>query len=96
MRRRRATFAPGVAVAYVATGVDFPDALSGSAAAGLRGGPVLLVCPSGVPAVVATELSRLKPAKIVILGGTGVVSAAVQSALAAYLGGTPHPPQLAR
>ena len=36
-RSRRATFAAGVPVAYVATGLAFPDALSGGPAAG-RGG----------------------------------------------------------
>ncbi|MEW5991075.1 MAG: S8 family serine peptidase, partial [Chloroflexota bacterium] len=33
----KATYAPGVAVAYIATGLNFADALSGAAAAGLQG-----------------------------------------------------------
>ena len=45
-----ATFAPGVAVAYVATGVSFPDALAGGVAAGRQKGPVLLVSANSVPA----------------------------------------------
>ncbi|WP_160329737.1 cell wall-binding repeat-containing protein [Microterricola viridarii] len=76
-----ATFKPGVAVAYVATGADFPDALSGGAAAGSQASPVLLVQPTSVPAAIRAELQRLKPAKIVVLGSTGVVSAAVATAL---------------
>ncbi|MGH2455825.1 MAG: cell wall-binding repeat-containing protein [Candidatus Limnocylindria bacterium] len=84
-----ASFAPGVPVAYVATGTDFPDALAGSAAAAFKGGPMLLVSPSGVPAATAAELSRLKPQQIVILGGTAVISEPTRSALVAYAtGGT--------
>ncbi|MBC7590211.1 MAG: carboxypeptidase regulatory-like domain-containing protein, partial [Salinibacterium sp.] len=59
-----ATFAPGVPVAYVANGYGFPDALSGAAAAGTLGGPVLLTAPGELPGVIAAELTRLNPAKI--------------------------------
>jgi putative cell wall-binding protein len=82
-----ATYAPGVPVAYVATGLGFPDALAGAAAAGRTGGPVLLVAPTSIPASTASELGRLKPARIVILGGTGAVSDAVAAALGAYTPG---------
>ncbi|MCS5735910.1 cell wall-binding repeat-containing protein [Herbiconiux daphne] len=75
------SFAPERAVAYVASGEVFPDALSGSAAAGLKGGPVLLVTKNSIPAAVATELTRLDPDRIVVLGGTNTVSDAVQTAL---------------
>lgn len=74
-------FAPGAEVAYVASGEVFPDALSGSAAAGLQHGPVLLVARDSVPQVIQDELMRLKPKKIVILGGTASVSNAVQRIL---------------
>ncbi len=83
-----ASFAPGVSTAYIATGSNFPDALSGASVAGHAGGPVLLVAPTSIPAVVETELSRLQPGRIVILGGTGVVSSAVETALSAYTTGT--------
>ncbi len=83
-----ATFAPGVPVVYVATGLDFPDALAGSAVAGPQGGPILLVSMDSIPASTAAELARLQPQQIVILGGTGVVSDAVASALGAYTSGT--------
>src|SRR4051812_8425730 len=65
------TFAPGVPVAYIATGLVFSDAVSGGAAGGARGGPVLLTMPDALPGAIRSELSRLKPAKIVVLGGTG-------------------------
>jgi putative cell wall-binding protein len=80
----QATFAPGVPIAYVATGLNFPDALAGAAAAGKVGAPVLLVTRSSIPPVIIAELKRLKPARIVILGATGVVSDQVKIALGAY------------
>ncbi|UNK69738.1 cell wall-binding repeat-containing protein [Microbacterium sp. H1-D42] len=75
----------GVPVAYVANGRDFPDALSGAAAAGALGGPVLLTWPGAVPDAVTAELARLAPKRVVILGGTGVVSAAVEAQISAQL-----------
>ena len=81
-----ATFAPGAPVAYIATGLNFPDALAAAAAAARLGGPVLLVTPTSIPTVVKTELTRLQPARIVIAGGPSVVSTTVQTQLAAYLG----------
>lgn len=72
-----ATFAPGIDVVYLASGATFPDALSASAAAGAGGGAVLLSQPDGIPAVVQDELTRLSPGKIVLLGGSAVLSDAV-------------------
>ena len=83
-----ATFVPGVPVVYVATGLNFPDALAGAAVAGFQDGPVLLVSTNAIPTVTAIELARLKPMRIVILGGSGVVSDAVASTLGAYTPGT--------
>ncbi len=81
-----ATFKPGVPVVYLATGLNFPDALAGAAAAGVTGGPLLLV-GSTLPPATAAELARLKPARIVILGAPAVVSAAVASLAARAAGG---------
>jgi putative cell wall-binding protein len=81
-----ATFAPGAPVAYTATGLNFPDALAAAAAAARLGGPVLLVQQNAIPAEAKTELTRLQAARIVIAGGTAVVSTTVQTQLAAYLG----------
>ena len=77
----RDTFDIGVPVAYVATGMNFPDALAGVAAAGSGGGPVLLVEPDSIPGETASELGRLRPARIVVLGGTGVIAESVRTAL---------------
>ena len=79
------TFSPGVAVAYIANAYAFPDALAGAAAAGTIQGPVLLADATGAlnPATIA-ELTRLAPVKIVVLGGTGVISDAVLNSLKPY------------
>jgi putative cell wall-binding protein len=74
-------FASGVPVVYVANGANFPDALSGAPVAALRGGPVLLTSSTSLPAVTITELQRLNPESIVVLGGTSAVSAAVERQL---------------
>ncbi|MDQ4036519.1 MAG: cell wall-binding repeat-containing protein [Chloroflexota bacterium] len=81
-------FAAGAPVAYVATGRSFPDALSAGAAAAAKGGPVLLVDTDAIPAAVRSELSRLRPARIVVVGGSAVVSDAVLVGLRAYTSGS--------
>lgn len=80
-------FAPGVPVAYVATGGSFPDALAGGVAAARQKGPVLLVAPNAIPSATSKELGRLRPARIVVLGGTSAVSSGVLSALDAFTTG---------
>lgn len=74
----------GVPVVYIASGANFPDALSAVPAAGKNGGPLLMTQPNAIPAVVAAELKRLQPAKIVVVGGVGAISAAVYKQLSAY------------
>jgi putative cell wall-binding protein len=82
-----ATFEPGVTLAYIATGLNFPDALAGAAAAGSKGAPILLVTNDFIPEATRAELSRLNPGKIVVLGASGVISSAVKEALGAYTSG---------
>lgn len=79
----RATFAAHPAAVYIASGLNFPDALAGAAAAAHVGAPVLLVS-GGIPASTATELKRLVPTHIYVLGGTASISASIQTALAQY------------
>jgi putative cell wall-binding protein len=83
-----ASFAPGVAVAYVATGATFPDALAGGVLAGRQDGPMLLVTRDVIPTVTAAELGRLKPQRIVVLGGAGSVGDGVLAGLDAYTAGS--------
>ncbi len=78
---------PG-SVAYIATGANFPDALVASAAAASRGGPLLLTRRDGLDSAAIAELRRLGPAKIIIVGGTNVVSDRVRSQAAAVVGAT--------
>ncbi len=71
-------------VVYVANGMNFPDALSAAPAATLQDAPLLLVSPNAIPAVVATELTRLHPRLIVVVGGEAAVSADVFDQLSAF------------
>ena len=77
-------FEPDVNCVYIASGANFPDALSAGPAAAKCGGPLLLVAPNAIPTLVAEELRRLNPSEIVIAGGTGAVSSSVQTQLGAY------------
>jgi putative cell wall-binding protein len=71
----KATFpSPGVPAVYIASGLSFPDALAGAAAAGHRGGPVLLTGQSALPTAVLDEIRRLKPKRVILLGGPAVIS----------------------
>ncbi len=83
----RAYYPAGTAVAFIANGLGFADALAGAPLAGKLGGPILLIPGTSIPASVATELSRLKPGRIVILGGPSAVSAAVAIQLGFYTAG---------
>ncbi len=79
----RDAFPDGAAVAFVVSGSTFPDALSAGPAAAHLGGPVLLATAASLPAATATELRRLKPKTVVIVGGTGVVGTSVGTAITA-------------
>ena len=63
---------------YLATGENFPDALAGGAAAGSDIAPILLVRHNCIPQAAWAQITRLRPNKIYVLGGTGVISDAVK------------------
>lgn len=85
----RAGGAQLVDTVYIATGDNYPDALvAGRAFEG--DGPILLVGRDNIPQPTIDELVRLNPRRIVIIGGTAVVSSAVEAQLAAYTGGAVH------
>jgi putative cell wall-binding protein len=69
-----AAFPAGATTVYLATGLRYPDALAGVPAAGLAGAPLLLARLDCLPQVVAVELRRLHPAKVVLLGGPGALA----------------------
>ncbi|MBU3143481.1 cell wall-binding repeat-containing protein [Clostridium sp. CF012] len=67
--------------AVLATGNDYPDALSAAPLAKKYNAPILLTEKNSIPQIVITELKRLSVTRIFITGGTGVVSQAVESQL---------------
>ena len=73
----RATFAASPN-AVLTTGEKFPDALAGSYVAALGGGPVLLTRAAGLPQSTIDAMQGLGTRTVVILGGTGAVSTAVE------------------
>lgn len=77
-----ARYSPGVDVVYVASGLNFPDALTGAARAAVNGGPLLLTRQGSLPSVTRDAIIRLQPARAVVLGGTASVSDAVADSLA--------------
>jgi putative cell wall-binding protein len=82
------TYPAGVAVAYLATGQNYPDALSASALAGRQGAPVLLTRRDSLPTATRAQLQRLAPQRLVVLGGTGAITTGVEQQAAAYAGTT--------
>lgn len=73
---------PGSAsVVVVANGLGWADALGGAALAGAAKGPLLLVSADSLPGSTAAEIKRLAPGRIYVLGGSGVISDGVFSAL---------------
>jgi len=72
-------------VVYIVNAFGFADALSAGPAAAAQGGVILPVRATSIPQVIHDELTRLNPERIVIAGGTGVVSAAVETQLQSYV-----------
>jgi putative cell wall-binding protein len=71
----------GAHVVYVATGENYPDALSAGPAAAIQHGPLLLTQGGSLPLPVRTEIARLSPDTIVVVGGEPSVSAGVYADL---------------
>lgn len=76
-----ATFRADPGNAYVAYGLNWPDALAGSVLAGSQSAPVLITGTNDIPAPVAAQLERLSPQRLTIFGGTTVVSTTVAETL---------------
>ncbi|MEA3019509.1 MAG: hypothetical protein QOI47_1033 [Actinomycetota bacterium] len=89
-------FPSGASVAYLASGAGYADALAAGPAAALAPGPVLLVRANCVPLSVDSELNRLNPARIVLLGGSGALGTGVERrTLCPYASATPRTPSVA-
>ncbi|MGO4299433.1 cell wall-binding repeat-containing protein [Leifsonia sp. RAF41] len=77
----KAAYPTTAPVVYIATGLNYPDALGAGAAAAHEGGPLLLTTPTELPASVTTEIQSLKPDTIVVVGGPNSVSDSVLAQL---------------
>jgi len=80
-----------VPAVIIASGETWPDALGGAALAGSHAGPLLLTAPDGLPSATQQAITRLKPKKVIILGGPATVSETVKSKIASMtiLAGVP-------
>ncbi|WP_162256642.1 cell wall-binding repeat-containing protein [Agromyces sp. Soil535] len=77
----RRAFPNSVPVLYIASGANWPDALSAGPAASKRGGALLLTDPARLPDVVRDEVARLAPAEVVVVGSAKSVSDQVMDQL---------------
>ncbi|MDR3053739.1 MAG: cell wall-binding repeat-containing protein [Coriobacteriales bacterium] len=80
----RAAYPSGAAGVIIVSGEGFADALSATALAGLLDYPISIVAKNSIPKTTLDLLSFLKPSQVIIIGGTGVVSAAVATQLASF------------
>ena len=67
-------FPNGQGVVYIAVGTNYPDALAAAPAAAAQNAPILLTAQNTLPPSTQTELDRLHPETIVILGGSAAIS----------------------
>ncbi len=72
---------PSADTVILATGLGYADALGASGLAGVLGAPILLTEPTRLTPGVAEEIIRLGASKVIVVGGTAVVSPAVVSQL---------------
>ncbi|NYF10076.1 putative cell wall-binding protein/protocatechuate 3,4-dioxygenase beta subunit [Leifsonia sp. AK011] len=87
-RKVTAAAFPEATVAYIATGVNFPDALAAGGAAGSKDAPVILVQGGATDLDQATAdlLGDLGVTEVKVLGGPTSVSGGIESDLKALLG----------
>ena len=63
---------------YIASGLNFPDALSGAARAGADGAPLYIVPGTCLPQAVVDDIRNFGATNVTILGGTAAVSANIE------------------
>lgn len=81
-----AVTASSTAPIFIASGENFPDALSASSVAAARGYRIFLTTANNESAYLSNYLSKNKPSKVYLLGGSGVISTEQESAIATQLG----------
>lgn len=82
----RAAYPNGARTVYLVNGATFSDALAAAPLATLDAGSLLLAGTSRVPAATASELKRLSPSRVVLVGGTGVLDRSIAPQLRSLLG----------
>lgn len=70
---------------YLATGEDFPDALSGGLLAAIQGTNVVLVSPEGLPSDLLDVLRGWQSSMVIALGGPNVVPEIILKAFQDYV-----------
>lgn len=63
---------------FISNAYGFADALSASSIAAIKGYPLLLSNKNALPELAVGQLSKIKPSKVYIVGGTGVVTSGVE------------------
>lgn len=79
-------FPNGTNHVVIASGEDWPDAVTASALAGRLAAPLLLTTSASLPTAVADEINRLGAADALVIGGEAAVSDEVVFALRALVG----------
>jgi putative cell wall-binding protein len=77
---------PTTEIVYVAVGTTFADAMTAGPASAVLPAPILLVRDTSLPTPVASEMKRLRPIRVVILGGPAAVSTGVEDQLKWLMG----------
>ena len=77
----RRAFPHGSEVVIIATGMNWPDALGGSALAGAHDAPILLSNTNSLPPSIKDEIRRLGATRAYILGGKASVDTGVEKDL---------------
>lgn len=73
-------FFPEATRAFLASGIDFPDALAGAALAGAVGAPLYSVAPACIDSSMIYDMvSRLGVASVTVLGGEGILAPSVSA-----------------
>ena len=72
----------------LASGANYPDALSASALAGVHDAPIILTDPTGLSSKAADTIKQLRPSTIYVVGGPSAVSDAVLQAATNICGST--------
>lgn len=73
-------------IVFLATGENYPDALSAAAAAAHLGAPVLLTPKSSLPSAVRNRLITLDPNRVVVLGSSAAISESVVTSVKKIVG----------